>query len=58
LRGELGDWRWVTWIPDHTLPVPLARREFHLERGFNPDLAAFPVPAFQEGLAIAGCAGR
>jgi Swt1-like HEPN len=54
LRGELGDWRWITRMPEHLLSDPLARREFYLETGLNPHLTAFPAPAFHEGLAIAG----
>ncbi len=54
LRGALGDWRDLFKPELHTLIDPVSRTALYYERGYNPDLAAFPRPAFVEGLRHAG----
>lgn len=54
LRLDLGDWRDpITWRPEIFADLG-ARSEFYAGLGFNRSLTDFPVPAFQERLAIAG----
>lgn len=53
LRDILGDWRdEITW-PSTTLDIA-ARSAFYIERGFRTEVTDFPVPAFEQGLDIAG----
>ena len=54
LRVDLGDWRdKITWPPD-IFADPLARSTFYTERGFDANLTAFPVSAFNQSASIAG----
>jgi hypothetical protein len=53
LRKGLGDWRdTITW-PTEIFSDIAARSDFYVERGFDPDLTAFPAPAFEQSLEIA-----
>jgi len=53
LRKDLGDWRdTITW-PTEIFSDLAARSDFYVKRGFNPDLTAFPAPAFEQSLEIA-----
>ncbi len=53
LRVDLGDWRDpITW-PSEIFTDLRARSDFYVERGFNPALTDFPLPAFRESLEIA-----
>jgi hypothetical protein len=54
LRFDLGDWREPLAIDLSGLLDPVARSAFYVARGFDPELTAFPVPAFRNGLASAG----
>ena len=54
LRPTLGDWRDLATPPVEPLIDPLLRSGFYYERGFNPTLADFTPPAFDESLRIAG----
>jgi hypothetical protein len=54
LRMDLGDWRGPLALDPSGLLDPVARSEFYIARGFNPELTAFPVSAFRDGLASAG----
>jgi hypothetical protein len=54
LRASLGDWRDpISWRPEIFSDLT-ARSDFYLGLGFNPALTNFPVPAFEQGLEIAG----
>ena len=53
LRANLGDWRSKIDWPDDIFVDPLARADFYIERGFDPSLTDFPVPAFDQGVTIA-----
>jgi hypothetical protein len=54
LRVNLGDWRdLITWRPEMFTDLQ-ARSDFYVDRGFNPALTDFPLPAFEQGLDIAG----
>ncbi len=54
LRAGLGDWRDpITWRPEIFTDFT-ARSDFYVGLGFNPALTDFPLPAFEESLAIAG----
>jgi hypothetical protein len=54
LRESLGDWRDpISWRPEIFSDLT-ARSDFYLGLGFNPALTNFPVPAFEQGLEIAG----
>lgn len=54
LRLDLGDWRGPLAFDFSSLLDPLARSEFYVARGFDVELTAFPVPAFRDGLVLAG----
>ena len=54
LRLVLGDWRpRVDW-PAPMFTDPLARSDFYLVRGLDPDLTAFPAKAFDQIAISAG----
>ena len=54
LRLDLGDWRDpITWRSD-ILEDFKVRSDFYVGLGFNPRLTDFPLPAFEQGLDIAG----
>jgi hypothetical protein len=54
LRLGLGDWRDpITWRPEIFTDLG-ARADFYVGLGFNPALTDFPLPAFEQGLNIAG----
>lgn len=54
LRPNLGDWRDVAEPTRELLRDPLLRFGYYLERGFNPALTEFTVPAFEESVGLAG----
>lgn len=54
LRFDLGDWREPLRFDLPTLLDPIARNELYIAQGYDPGLAAFPVPAFRDGLTSAG----
>lgn len=54
LRSSLGDWRDPITQPSNLFVDPMLRSGFYIERGFNPSLTDFTVPAFDESLDIAG----
>lgn len=54
LRLDLGDWRGPLALDPSALLDQVARSEFYVARGFDPELTAFPAPAFRDGLASAG----
>lgn len=54
LRSSLGDWRDLVTIDPELLINPHERTELYVERGFNPALTDFTVPAFEESLEVAG----
>jgi len=54
LREGLGDWRDpISWCPEIFTDLA-ARGDFYVQLGFNPALTSFPLPAFKQGLQIAG----
>lgn len=54
LRTSLGDWREpITWRPE-VLADLQARSDFYIGLGFNPDVTAFPLRAFEQTLDVAG----
>ena len=54
LRVDLGDWRDpISWRPEILEDFKL-RSDFYIGLGFNPRLTDFPLPAFEQGLDIAG----
>jgi hypothetical protein len=54
LREGLGDWRDpISWRPEIFTDLA-ARGDFYVQLGFNPALTDFPLPAFKQGLQIAG----
>jgi len=54
LRKSLGDWRDpISWRPEVFTDLA-ARSDFYIGLGFNPAVTNFPVPAFEQGLEIAG----
>ena len=54
LRASLGDWRDpISWRPEVFTDLAV-RGDFYVELGFNPALTRFPLPAFEQGLEIAG----
>lgn len=54
LRHSLGDWRNITAFPPSIFENAVARSEFYVARGFNPDLTEFTAEAFDETTALAG----
>jgi hypothetical protein len=54
LRVDLGDWRKPLAVDYAALLDPIVRSEFYVERGFDPNLTAFPASAFREGMTSAG----
>jgi len=54
LRPSLGDWRDLLTPSPDLLTHPSLRSGFYLERGFDPALTYFPVPAFEESIDAAG----
>ncbi len=58
LRPSLGDWRDHLTPPRDLLADPMLRSGFYLERGFDPALTDFPVPAFEESVEAAGLQER
>ena len=54
LRIDLGDWRKKIVWPHQIFTDPIARKDFYVERGFNPDLTAFPNKAFEQIVTDAG----
>jgi len=54
LRRSLGDWRDVPTFPPSIFDNAVARSEFYVARGFNPDLTEFTAEAFDETIALAG----
>jgi hypothetical protein len=54
LRLSLGDWRNITAFPTSIFENAVARSEFYVARGFNPDLTEFTAEAFDETTALAG----
>jgi hypothetical protein len=54
LRTSLGDWREpITWRPE-VLEDLQARSDFYIGLGFNPDITAFPLRAFEQTMDVAG----
>lgn len=54
LRSDFGDWRdSISW-PQEIFTDLVVRSDFYLGLGFNPALADFPAPAFEQGLQMAG----
>ncbi len=54
VRASLGDWRDpISWRPEIFADLAV-RGDFYVELGFNPALTRFPLPAFEQGLEIAG----
>jgi hypothetical protein len=54
LREGLGDWRDpISWRPEIFTDLA-ARGDLYVQLGFNPALTGFPLPAFKQGLRIAG----
>jgi len=54
LRVSLGNWRDpITWRPEIFTDLT-ARADVYVGLGFNPALTDFPLPAFEQGLNIAG----
>ena len=58
LRPSLGDWRDQVTLDPAALINPIFRSELYLDRGVDPDLTDFTVPAFHEGASIAGLASE
>ena len=54
LRLSLGDWRDITRFPPAIFNNAVARSEFYVARGFNPDLTEFTAEAFDETTDLAG----
>ena len=56
LRRGLGDWREVTaqTLPANIIDNPIARSDFYVGLGFDPDLTNFPIAAFRETTRLAG----
>ena len=54
LRLVLGDWRGRMNWPVLIFTDPLARSDFYLERGLDPDLTGFPAVAFDQITTSAG----
>lgn len=54
LRLSLGDWRNISSFPPAIFDNAVARSEFYVARGFNPDLTEFTAEAFDETTTIAG----
>lgn len=54
LRLSLGDWRNMPSFPPAIFDNAIARSEFYVSRGFNPDLTEFTAEAFDETTTIAG----
>jgi Swt1-like HEPN len=54
LRLSLGDWRNTPSFPPSIFDNAVARSEFYVARGFNPDLTEFTAEAFDETTTIAG----
>jgi hypothetical protein len=54
LRLHLGDWRGRIIWPSEIFTDLNIRSDFYTDRGFNRALIDFPIPAFEEGLRIAG----
>jgi hypothetical protein len=54
LRASIGDWRDpISWRPEVFTDLAV-RGDFYVGLGFNPALTRFPLPAFEQGLEIAG----
>jgi hypothetical protein len=54
LRQSLGDWRDpIAWRPEIFTDLT-ARSDFYTSLGFDPAMTAFPIPAFEQALDIAG----
>jgi len=54
VRANLGDWRDpISWPPEVFTDLAV-RGDFYVGLGFNPALTRFPLPAFEQGLEIAG----
>lgn len=54
VRASLGDWRDpISWRPEVFTDLAV-RGDFYVGLGFNPALTRFPLPAFEQGLEIAG----
>jgi Swt1-like HEPN len=54
LRTSLGDWREpITWRPEVFTDLA-ARSDFYVSLGFNHAITAFPLPAFEQSLDVAG----
>lgn len=54
LRPHLGDWQTRIDWPKEIFTDPLARSDFYVERGLDPDLTDFPASAFGQAITIAG----
>ena len=54
LRPQLGDWQARIDWPTEIFTDPLARSDFYVERGLDPDLTDFPASAFDQAITIAG----
>ena len=52
LRGLLGDWRAPSALVDTAIELP-ERSALYESRGLDPQLTAFPAPAFRETIRIA-----
>jgi hypothetical protein len=58
LRPSLGDWRDVASFPEELFQNPILRVGVYHERGFDPALTDFTIPAFDECLWRAGLSPR
>ena len=54
LRLHLGDWRGRIDWPSDIFTDPVARSDFYVHRGLDPDLTDFPASAFDQAITIAG----
>ncbi len=54
LRPHFGDWQARIDWPKEIFTDPLARSDFYVERGLDPELTDFPASAFDQAITIAG----
>ena len=58
LRPGLGDWRDQITLDAAAMINPIFRSELYLDRGVDPNLTDFTVPAVHESASIAGLASE
>lgn len=54
LRPSLGDWRDEVTPSSELVIDPILRADFYYERGLDPALTDFTVPAFEESIRVGG----